>query len=301
MQERPSAQSTLSGVAWTSAAGLLVVCAVGFVATYLLFVWTPWGQGFESQVMQGSPAPLDTRLVLRTRELLGHVDQLTVGGALVLAVAIAMLRRRWAAAGAAAATVLVSALVDQGLVLLVPVRPRLVADPLRTANSFPSGHVALSTAAVLALLLVVPSVWRPVVALVGGTAVLGIAAMTITVDWHRLSDTIGGNFLALGSAALAVLLLVRRGDDGDAARRLRNDRVGTDRVGRTVVGTSLAALAPPFAGYLVLGLVAGHQDGAYAAAVTLATCATTAAIGAFIVLLHRVSAAGGHSVAGGDG
>ena len=295
MQERPSARSQLSGDPWTSAAVVLVVCAVGFVATYLLFVWTPWGQGFEAQVMQGSPAPLDTPLVLRTREVLGHVGKLTVGGALLLAVAIAVLRRRWAAAGAAAATVLVSALVDQGLVLLVPVRPRLVADPLRTANSFPSGHVALSTAAVLALLLVVPSVWRPVVSFVGGTAVLGIAAMTITVDWHRLSDTVGGNFLALGAAALAVLLLVRRGNAGDASRRVRAYPVGT-----ALLGTSLAALAPPFAAYLVLGLVAGRHDGAYAAAVTLATCATTAAIGAFIMLLHRVSAARGHVVGRGE-
>ena len=31
VQERPSAQSTLSGVAWTSAAGLLVICVYLFL------------------------------------------------------------------------------------------------------------------------------------------------------------------------------------------------------------------------------------------------------------------------------
>jgi membrane-associated phospholipid phosphatase len=191
-------------------AGMAFACAVGVALSYLLFVWTRHGQAFEYDVLKGAPAPLDTPSVLHARAWLAYVTEYSVGAVLVLVLAIGLLRRRPALAVVGAATIGVTAVLDRVLVNWVLTRPPIVYDAFSPGNSFPSGHVAMSTAALLGLLIVVPHAWRGAVALSGSVLILGIAGMTMTVGWHRLSDTIGGNLLALGVGCLGLAVLILR-------------------------------------------------------------------------------------------
>lgn len=192
-------------------AGAAAACLLGFAATYFLFVWTRPGQAFEFHVLQGIPALLDTPPVLRARAWLAYVTEYTMAAVVAVIVVIGLVRRRPALAIAGAVTVGVTAGLDRVLVRWVFTRPELVTDPMNDENSFPSGHVAMSTSALLGLLIVVPVAWRGCTALLGSVLVVGVAEMTMTVGWHRLSDTIGGNLLALGIACVAVAVLVRFG------------------------------------------------------------------------------------------
>ncbi|GAA1947597.1 phosphatase PAP2 family protein [Amycolatopsis minnesotensis] len=192
-------------------AGAAAACLAGFAATYFLFVWTRPGQAFEFHVLQGIPALSDTPPVLRARAWLGYVTEYAMAAVVAVIVVIGLVRRRPALAIAGAVTVCATALLDRVLVRWVLTRPELVPDPMNAENSFPSGHVAMSASALLGLLIVVPVAWRGCTALLGSALVVGVAEMTMTVGWHRLSDTIGGNLLALGIACVAVAVPVRLG------------------------------------------------------------------------------------------
>jgi membrane-associated phospholipid phosphatase len=81
----------------------------------------------------------------------------------------------------------------------------------RDDQSFPSGHTAIAMGVMVGLVLVVPHRWRwPVVAVTAPWAI-GMGVATVTVGWHRPSDTIGSDLIALLYASLAVLLLARQG------------------------------------------------------------------------------------------
>ncbi|QWF79475.1 phosphatase PAP2 family protein [Amycolatopsis sp. CA-230715] len=207
-EPEPIAAPRRRGRLFTSTAA---ACLLGFAATYFLFVWTRPGQAFEFHVLQGIPAMLDTPPVLRARAWLAYVTEYAMAAVVAVIIAIGLVRRRPALAIAGAVTVAATAGLDRVLVRWVLTRPQLVVDPMNNENSFPSGHVAMSTSALLGLLIVVPVAWRGCTALLGSALVVGIAEMTMTVGWHRLSDTVGGNLLALGVACVAVAVLVRLG------------------------------------------------------------------------------------------
>jgi membrane-associated phospholipid phosphatase len=274
-------------------AGAAAGCVVGFTAVYFGFVWTRAGQAFEFDVLKGSPALLDTPAVLRARSWLAYVTEYVLAGVVVLVLAIGLLRRRPALALLGAAVIVVTAGVDRVLVRWVFTRPPLVVDPMSRENSFPSGHVAMAMSALLGLLIVVPYAWRGVTALVGSGFVLGVAEMTMTVGWHRLSDTVGGNLLALGVACAGLAVLVSRSG------------VWMPLPGRRVLSLLLAVI--PLLGYVVWTIVAAvgpaaeaHAEGGsefeyrsalFQVAGGAATVFSTLIVVAFLVLLARIEPA----------
>ncbi|MFE0023787.1 phosphatase PAP2 family protein [Amycolatopsis sp. NPDC059021] len=249
-----------------------VACVVGFVTVYFGFVWTHRGQALEFAVLQRAPMSPETPSVVRATFWLDHVNEYSVGAVLLLVVLVGLLRRRPALAAAGAAVIVVTAALDRILVRWVLVRPNLVDDPANPDNSFPSGHVAMATSALLGLLIVVPPAWRGVTALVGAVPVLGVAEMTMTLSWHRLSDTAGGNLLALGVACFGVAALVRRGA-----------RVLTSR--ERLLGGLLGIV--PLLGYGVWAVARVAGEPLFPVAGALATAFSTLTVVIFLAVLSR--------------
>ncbi|MCT6920304.1 MAG: phosphatase PAP2 family protein, partial [Bifidobacteriales bacterium] len=71
-------------------------------------------------------------------------------------------------------------------------------------NSAPSGHTILALAVVLALLCVVPRVWRAFVALVGFAFDLSVGCSLVQGGWHRPSDVVMGILIPTGLCLIAL-------------------------------------------------------------------------------------------------
>jgi membrane-associated phospholipid phosphatase len=135
---------------------------------------------------------------------------LTVGAmtfVLVSCVVVALVRRRWALAWAAA--VLVGGALGSTELLKHEVLDRPDFG-YGVTNTLPSGHTTVVASLVLAGLLVVPRGGRWAVGLAGsvGIAVTGVG--TVVAGWHRPSDVAAGIAvtLAWGCGVLGVLALV---------------------------------------------------------------------------------------------
>jgi membrane-associated phospholipid phosphatase len=87
------------------------------------------------------------------------------------------------------------------------------------SNSLPSGHVTLVASVVLAAVIVVPVVLRPIVALAGGAWVVAVAASTVVSGWHRPSDTVAAVLVCVGWAAAVAAVRTHRAPDRWVAAR----------------------------------------------------------------------------------
>jgi hypothetical protein len=108
--------------------------------------------------------------------------------------------------------VIVAAAVTTQVLQRVVERPILLARGYRREDqSFPSGHTAIAMAVLAALVLVVPQRFRWYAVVVAAPAGIGMGIATVTVGWHRPSDTVGSDLIVLAYACFAVALLARRG------------------------------------------------------------------------------------------
>lgn len=159
-------------------------------------------------------------------------------------------------------------------------------------NSMPSGHTTIAMTVLFAALLVVPYRWRGVTMVLLLSWAVGIGAYTVTAKWHRLSDTLAADAIALGLACLASWWLARRG----VVRRYEGRR----RIPRVlvVVVASLAGLVFLALGGFLIG-AALSQDGldatlrdntwvVYLAASSLASAGSVAAALAFLGTWRRL-------------
>lgn len=222
---------------------VLAASAFGVAAlVYVLAVWTVAGQELENAALRGA----DQADAAQTGEAWQALDEITVyslAAAVVLIALVGALRRRWDLAVAAVGVVVLGQVVVQGLKRFVLVRPRLVeVTGDYTHNSLPSGHTAIAMTVLFAAVIVVPYRWRGVVLLFVLPWAVGIGQYTLTAKWHRLSDTLAADAIALALAALASWWLARRG----ALHRYEGRR----RIGRLVIGTFAAVSA-------LVGLVLG--------------------------------------------
>lgn len=80
-----------------------------------------------------------------------------------------------------------------------------------TANSLPSGHTTIAMTVLFATVLVVPYRWRGPAMLIVAFWAVSVGHYTLTAKWHRLSDTLAADAVALTLACLASWWLVRRG------------------------------------------------------------------------------------------
>ncbi|WP_328611338.1 phosphatase PAP2 family protein [Amycolatopsis sp. NBC_00345] len=244
----------------TAAAG----CAVAFVVAYLLFVRTASGQQVENGVVHSAQSGKST---VDWAAPLQHADLVVaLGGVAVLVLAIALARRRFALGVTALVLLITPMLAAQLLKLYVLDRPSM-NDGLAVAshNSFPSGHVSAATAVVLALGVVLPARFRTWVLAVGSLGVAWVAAATVALGWHRLSDTVGGSLLVAAVVCAGAAVVSAR----------RPDATGVPLV--PVLVTLLAPSALVLGGYAVLA-TATSGAAQFVAAMVLAAASSVAVV-----------------------
>jgi membrane-associated phospholipid phosphatase len=185
------------------------VCLLALALTCVVFVWTPGGQAFDGALLpmseRGASYQQDTPLLEPAKAVLALFGDEVLLGVVLLAVVLVG-RRSWASV--AAVGVVLGSVAAARVLKEVVVRPDLDVVGSSTHNSFPSGHVAVATALLLAFALVLPPAARPWVLVPGSVAVVVVAASTMITGWHRLSDLVGGALVAgvlhcLAAAALA--------------------------------------------------------------------------------------------------
>jgi membrane-associated phospholipid phosphatase len=99
--------------------------------------------------------------------------------------------------------------------------------------AFPSGHTTAAAALSIALVLVVPAVYRMSAAAIGVLVTGGVGVSVIVLGWHYPSDVVGGLLVASAWGLGAVAYLRFMGDrdralSGSEATRPRHLTVPTD-------------------------------------------------------------------------
>ncbi|MFD5825998.1 phosphatase PAP2 family protein [Lentzea sp. NPDC060358] len=223
------------------------VAAAGFAfaaVVYVLAVLTRAGQTIENAALRGADQD-DVSGTDAAWNALGQITVYSLAAAVLLVALVGVLRKRWDLTVAAVGVVVAGQLVVQALKRFVLPRPALVEITGDYAhNSLPSGHTTIAMTVLFAAVIVVPWKWRGVLLFFVLPWATAIGQYTLTAKWHRLSDTLAADGIALAVAALASWWLQRRG----ALRPYDGPR----RAGRVVlvVFWSLAAVA-----LLALGLV----------------------------------------------
>ncbi|MEO5744186.1 MAG: phosphatase PAP2 family protein [Terracoccus sp.] len=189
-----------------------VWAALALLTLYVAFGLTPVGSSLD-QSMRAARDDSGTALVWLSQHLLDAVNALTVTTT-TLALTVVAWRRAGRASGVLTVLGIAAALgLAEAMKTVLPTVSHGPGDLLVVGGSFPSGHVAVTTAVVLAALSVagprlMKVLWLPAVVLPGVTAVA-----TIAVGWHRPSDAIGGVLAAVvahhGVRALAPRLAPR--------------------------------------------------------------------------------------------
>ena len=202
-----------------SRTAVLIASAIGFtgafVVAYLLFVRTPGGQQAEDGVVRYAfrlgPSTMDW-----ARPLAG-LDMVVVFGAAGIAVLLlALARKRFALAVTALVLLLIPIAASQLFKIYLLDRPDVAASTgVPHHNSFPSGHVTAATAVLLALAVALPARFRTWVLAVGAPGVAWVAAATVALSWHRLSDTVGGCLLVAAVVSTGAAVVSARRPDGD--------------------------------------------------------------------------------------
>lgn len=186
-------------------------CLVVLILVYVLAVLTVTGQELENAALRGADQAA-ARDQTAADQSLSRITLYSLGVAVVLVAVIGLLRRRPALAVAAVGVIVAGQVVTQGLKRFVLPRPSLVPLTGHYAdNSMPSGHTTIAMTVLFAALLVVPYRWRGVTMVLLLSWAVGIGAYTVTAKWHRLSDTLAADAIALGLACLASWWLARRG------------------------------------------------------------------------------------------
>ncbi len=188
-----------------------VLSALAAVAIYVFAVLTPVGQALENGALRGADQ-LSANEVSDANQNLNEITVYSLAVAVVAVAVIGLLRRRWELAVAAVGVIGAGQLVTQGLKRYVLPRPPLVqVSGHYAANSLPSGHTTIAMTVLFAALIVVPYRWRGVAMFFAMSWAIGIGAYTVTAKWHRVSDTLAADAVALSLACLASWWLARRG------------------------------------------------------------------------------------------
>lgn len=190
---------------------LIAASVVVFIAVYLIAVWTVAGQTVENAALRGADRANSTA-GLEADTALGHITVVSLLIGTVVICAIGLVRRQPVLAFAAGAIIVGGQIVTQSLKRFVLPRPELVeVTAAYSHNSLPSGHTTIAMTVLFATMLVVPYRFRGVAMFVVLTWAVGIGAYTIVAKWHRVSDTLAADAIALGVASAVCLVLTRTG------------------------------------------------------------------------------------------
>ena len=191
---------------------LAALCACAAAMVWLAAFHLPGGREFDARALQAFAGVLRPPLTPTTAGIavLANPLPLVLGG--LLLVAIALLRRRWLMA-AIVPLILVSANACTQLLKPALTDPRIIdVDGIARVypGSWPSGHSTASMSLALCLVLVAGPRLRPLAALAGAAAAIGVGYSLVSGGWHLPSDVFGGylvaaTFTLLGTAVLAAL------------------------------------------------------------------------------------------------
>ena len=185
----------------------VVVAVAAAAATVLLwraFVGTHLGQVVEEIAYDGALLGRN-RLWTVAEPLLDVVSVTFVVVGAAVAMGVALLRRRWSLAGQVAMVVVGSNVTTQVLKYSVFDRVNL-GNENWWDNSLPSGHTTVAASVSVALVLAVPRVARPGVALLGAAYTAATGISTLVGQWHRPSDVVAALAVVLFWGALACAL-----------------------------------------------------------------------------------------------
>jgi len=192
---------------------LILAAVVGLAVLYAVAVLTPIGQVLGDWALIGN-AELAHARVRRASRLLHLINVRSSTALFVLIIVVGASRRRLRTGIVTAAGFGCAVLAAEVLKAVLP-RPELdrqweqyLVD--KSIDTFPSGHVAIATAFVLALVVVAPPRLRAWIAGIGSVLVAWIGMGVVIAGWHRPSDSVGGALLAAACMATASLILVSR-------------------------------------------------------------------------------------------
>ncbi|MBC9937418.1 phosphatase PAP2 family protein [Leucobacter sp. cx-87] len=202
---------------------MLALASMVLVAIYLLAVQTAPGQALENAALRGADQ-VSADDEAQAWNSLGMITVWSLAIATATVGIIGVLRRKYLLAVVAVGTIVAGQVITQSLKRFILPRPELV--PVVgdfTGNSFPSGHTTIAMTVFVAVLLVVPFRFRGLAMFVVMSWAVAIGAYTVTAKWHRFSDTLGADMVALIVGALAALVLFRAGliERVDSRPRLR--------------------------------------------------------------------------------
>lgn len=176
-----------------TAFSLATFFAASFTALYLYVTYTGSGQAWDAATL-GIFSGLRGERYLAVYEARDWILFLLLAAVAVASIE-AVLRRKLAATLATFLLVGSTALVSSAFKSGILPRPDL-GDFAYGYTTFPSGHSALSLAAVIALIWLGPRWLRPVVVPFLGSLVMIVAVISLLSFAHRGSDVVGGLFLA---------------------------------------------------------------------------------------------------------
>ncbi|UOQ60254.1 phosphatase PAP2 family protein [Leucobacter rhizosphaerae] len=230
---------------------LLICATIAGAGVYLLAVQTAVGQAFENTALRGADQ-VGASAMDQANIALGHITVWSLGIATLVVGAIGLLRRQPALALAAVAVIVGGQVVTQSLKRYILPRPELVpVSGSFTENSFPSGHTTIAMTVMVAIFLVVPYRVRGLAMMLTMGWAAGIGAYTITAKWHRLSDTVGADLVALALGCAAAVVLhhlgkLKRVEDRPKARLVVVVVMTLLTISALVLGTILASAAATY-------------------------------------------------------
>jgi hypothetical protein len=270
---------------------------LAFFVIYALAVQTEWGQRVDQLAFTGG-----SRVPDRAADAAGRLlSTVSVGGLIVgmlLLGAVAAARRRVGLILVPAAVISLTMISAEVLKHVLLERPELLAVPLFTENTYPSGHTATAISVGLAAVLVAPPRLRAFVAVLAFLAAAGFGVFVVTAGWHLPSDPLGAYALAL-AASCTVMAVVYKVSPTTLRRERAQELEGEPVPGAVVAGrleiAGLAVAAAFFFGVIAFAsLRYGHAidwtriDAAYLGSMAVIVFAAALTVSS---LLRAISAA----------
>lgn len=192
---------------WLVVAG---VFALAFVLLYLWAVRTEGGQWLDIQLF--AKAQSSNGLVVESAGLVRRGLPLALAVAYVAVAGVALLRGRLRHGLVTAVMIVLSAGAARGLRDVALDRPYL-GEHGYVENTFPSGHVTVSAALAVALVMLAPSRYRRGASALVGLVLVGACMASVLGHAHRPSDVLGAVLLVGAFASLVLTTGFVRADE----------------------------------------------------------------------------------------
>jgi membrane-associated phospholipid phosphatase len=198
-----------------------VLALLGIPAVYFLAVRTHSGQAFENAALAGARQHRAGTWYEDADRWLNRITAESFALSLAVIAAVGAIRRRWMLALCGVVTAGGALLFARFLKNGLPTRPNLdlAGGAFDAHNTFPSGHATAAMGLFFAMLIVVSRRWYLPVTILGLPGAVGSGVATVAANWHRLSDTVGADFVALAAGAAGLALVAQLGLVGPALRR----------------------------------------------------------------------------------